>query len=78
MVNYEDIFLYCVAIFMFYILIRAYMVIMFVGKIIEQDIETLLENYEKGTLKDDDKSSRLPSYARMLFSFKPLKEKYWL
>lgn len=46
--------------------------------IINEDYEDSMRNLHNDVFTTVDNYSRLPSYSRMVWSFKPLKKKYWL
>lgn len=46
--------------------------------IIQEDYDATMENIDNGIFEHVDNYSKLPSYDRMIFSFKPLEKKYWL
>ena len=47
-------------------------------QIIQEDYDDTMQNVDNGILENVDNYSKLPSYNRMVFSFKPLTKKYWL
>lgn len=47
-------------------------------QIIKEDFEQSMKNLDNGILDEVNNYGKLPSYSRMMFSFKPLKKKYWL
>lgn len=66
-----------IALFLF-IFIRNDKVAKFRRQIIQEDYDESMFNFARGYLKEVDNYSKLPSYSRMLFSFKPLTKKHWL
>lgn len=46
--------------------------------IIHEDFKATMKNIDNDIFVSVDNYSLLPSYQRMIFSFKPLKKKYWL
>ena len=46
--------------------------------IINEDYEDSMKNLNNDVFIQVNNYSRLPSYSRMVWSFKPLKKKYWL
>ena len=61
-----------------YLMIRNDKVSKFRLMIIQEDFDASMKNIDNDIFKTVDNYSLLPSYTRMLFSFKPLKKKYWL
>lgn len=47
-------------------------------QIIKEDYDQSMANLDKGIFEEVNNYSKLPSYDRMIFSFKPLEKKYWL
>ena len=61
-----------------FIFIRNNKVAKFRRQIIQEDYDESMFNLARGYFKEVDNYSKLPSYHRMLLSFKPLTKKYWL
>ena len=61
-----------------YLMIRNDKVSKFRLMIIQEDFEATMRNIDNDIFQTVDNYSLLPSYARMIWSFKPLKKKYWL
>lgn len=82
--NIVDIVLISIVIVLFipvlFILFRNNKVAQFRRDIIEEDYKNTMERIDTGDFSDTSfrQYEKLPSYDRMLFSFKPLKKKYWL
>ena len=72
------IILFLIMIPLFFILIRNHKVAEFRRQIIVEDYRETMQNINKGIFEEVDNFSKLPSYHRMVFSFKPLEKKYWL
>jgi hypothetical protein len=47
-------------------------------QIIQEDYDQSMANLDKDIFEEVNNYSKLPSYDRMIFSFKPLEKKYWL
>jgi hypothetical protein len=62
----------------FYIHLRNSKVARFRMQIIKEDYDQSMANLDKGIFEEVNNYSKLPSYDRMIFSFKPLEKKYWL
>lgn len=63
-----------------FILVRNNKVAQFRINIIEEDYDEAVRRINTGDFSDPSfrQYERLPSYEKMLYSFKPLKKKYWL
>jgi hypothetical protein len=61
-----------------FIFIRNNKVAKFRRQILLEDYDESMFNLARGYLKEVDNYSKLPSYHRMVFSFKPLTKKHWL
>lgn len=63
-----------------FVLFRNNKVAQFRRDIIEEDYQEAVRRINAGDFSDTSfrQYEKLPSYDRMLFSFKPLKKKYWL
>lgn len=72
------IILLVLAIPVFFILFRNHKVAELRHQIIQEDYDESMKNIDKGIFEEVDNYSKLPSYGRMVFSFKPLKKEHWL
>ena len=61
-----------------FMLIRNKMVARFRLMIIQEDFDTTMENISNHVFEPVRNYEKLPSYQRMVWSFKPLKKKYWI
>ena len=65
-------------IFSLFIVARNKKVADFRRQIIEEDYHDTMRNVDNGIFENVDNYSKLPSYGKMIFSFKPLTKDHWL